>query len=322
MNVAAVLQAAAEAKASDIHIQEGRMPLLRIGADLVPWNQDVVAKEDIVSWLQSLGVCLDGRSYVSVSFPWNERIRCRIHVSREHAGIHAVIRMLYPLDELPADADELLLQKLGALRDGLVLICGPTGSGKTTTLWRILCWANTHRRCHIITLEDPIEYVVPGVLALISQREYAVHFQSFAEGVREALRQDPDIMLIGEMRDKETMDAALTAAETGHLVFATLHTRSAAQAVSRLAGAYAGVEQEEMRCRLALVLQGILAQRQCNGHEGRRHIVREILLHTPAVAQLIRSGREHQLLTVMQTGAALGMRTMEQALQQRQQQLI
>lgn len=321
MNVAAVLQAAAEARASDIHMQEGRRPLLRIGMDLVPWSHQRIGGEDIAGWLQSLGLCLNDKPYVSASFPWNECIRCRLHASREYAGVHVVVRMLYPLDELPADGDEALLQQLGALGDGLVLVCGPTGSGKTTTLWRILCWANANRRCHIITLEDPIEYVVPGALALISQREYAAHFQSFAEGVREALRQDPDILLIGEMRDRETMDAALTAAETGHLVFATLHTRSAAQAVSRLAGAYDGTEQEEMRCRLALVLQGILAQRRCSGKEGP-YIAREILLHTPAVAQLIRSGREHQLTTVMQTGAAAGMRTMEQAVQQHRQHLL
>lgn len=321
MDIAAVLAAAVQSQASDIHLQEGRLPLLRLGAELFPWGNHRVGGEDISAWLQALGQPFDGRPYVSTAFSWDGRVRCRLHGSREQAGVHVVVRILYPLDTLPPDGDELLLRRLSGLDDGLVLVCGPTGSGKTTALWRILCWANANRRCHIITLEDPIEYVVPGELALISQREYGIHFQSFAEGVREALRQDPDILLVGEMRDRETMDAALTAAETGHLVFATLHTCSAAQAVSRMAGAYAGAEQEEMRCRLAMVLQGILAQRRRDGADGA-YIAREILLHTPAVAQLIRSGREHQLATVMQTGAALGMRTMEQALQRHRRNLI
>ena len=313
MDIAAVLAAAVESKASDIHLQEGRYPLMRLGSDLVPWGNYCVCGEAISAWLQSLGQSFDGQPYVSKAFSWDGRIRIRLHASREQAGIHVVARILYPLDTLPSDEDEVLLQRLGGLDDGLVLVCGPTGSGKTTALWRILCWANVNRRCHIITLEDPVEYVVPGKMALISQREYGIHFQSFAEGVREALRQDPDILLVGELRDRETMDAALTAAETGHLVFATLHTRSAAQAVSRMAGAYSGMEQEELRCRLAMVLQGILAQRRHDGADGT-YIAREILLYTPAVAQLIRSGKEHQLATVMQTGAAMGMRTMEQAL--------
>lgn len=235
-------------------------------------------------------------------------------MSREFAGIHAVIRLLYPLDTLPADADEALLQQLAGLASGLVLLCGPTGSGKTTALWRMLQYVNRMRACHIITLEDPIEYVVSGEKSLISQRELSVHFSSFALGIKEALRQDPDILLIGEMRDRETMDAAITAAETGHLVFSTLHTPTAPQAVRRLAGAYHGTEQEEIRCRLALVLQGILAQRPYY-RDGQTHIIREILLQTPAVAQLIRCGKEHQLPTVMQTSAAMGMRTMEQAWQ-------
>lgn len=148
---------------------------------------------------------------------------------------------------------------------------------------------------------------------MITQRELGTHFATFAEGIRQALRQDPDVILIGEMRDRAAMDAALTAAETGHFVLSTLHTPSAAQAVSRLAGAYSGEAQQEVRCRLAMVLQAILAQRRLE-RQGRIDIVREVLVRTPAVVQLIRSGKEYQLPTVMQTGAALGMRTMEQAL--------
>ncbi|WP_301860481.1 type IV pilus twitching motility protein PilT [uncultured Megasphaera sp.] len=310
-----VLQAAADSGATDVHLQEGRLPLLRIRQRLTPWGQDAVCRQDIRQILQTLQLPEPSeRGDSAAAFSWNGGIRCRLHVSVEHAGFHAALRLLYPLHFLPPDADEALLHRLGGLNDGLVLICGATGSGKTTALWRILSDVNEQRPCHIITLEDPIEYVLAGQQALISQREEGTHFFGFADAVRDALRQDPDILLIGEMRDKETMSAALAAAETGHLVFATLHTRSAAQAISRLTGSYDGEEQNEIRNRLALVMQAILAQqRRCD--EQGTYILREILLHTPAVAQLIRTGCEHQLTTVMQTGGALGMRTMEQAVQ-------
>ncbi len=313
MSWQAVFAAAVSRRASDIHLQEGRRPMLRQAGELQEWGQDVLDAVMIRQWLQETGWQETNDPSSSFGFS-HEQIRCRLQVSREFAGMHAVIRLLYPLDTLPADADETLLQRLAGLTSGLVLLCGPTGSGKTTALWRILQYVNCTRACHIITLEDPIEYVVLGEKSLISQRELQVHVASFALGIKEALRQDPDILLIGEMRDRDTMDAAITAAETGHLVFSTLHTPTASQAVRRLAGAYHGTEQEEIRCRLALVLQGILAQQQYY-HEGQMQIIREVLLQTPAVAQLIRCGKEHQLPTVMQTGAAMGMRTMEQAWQ-------
>ena len=247
------------------------------------------------------------------AFSWRRSLRCRLHVCREYAGLHATIRFLYPLASLPPDGDGPLLERLSRLTQGLVLVCGPTGSGKTTALWRILQSINERRPCHIITLEDPIEYVEKGKAALITQRELGTHFPDFAEGIRQALRQDPDVILIGEMRDRPAMDAALMAAETGHFVLSTLHTPSAAQAVSRIAGAYSGDARQEVRYRLAMVLQAVLAQRRLEG-QGQVEIVREILVRTPAVVQLIRSGKEYQLPTVMQTGAAAGMRTMDQAL--------
>lgn len=308
-----VFTAAVSGNASDIHLQEGRRPMLRQAGVLREWGKTVLHEAVIRQWLGETGWQEPVHMSSSIGFSY-EQLRCRLQVSREFAGLHAVIRILYPLDVLAADADAGLLQQLAGLSSGLVLVCGPTGSGKTTTLWRILQYVNRMRASHIVTLEDPIEYVIPGQTALISQRELDVHFPSFAVGIKEALRQDPDILLIGEMRDRETMDAAITAAETGHLVFSSLHTSTASQAVRRLAGAYPGAEQEEIRCRLALVLQGILAQ-QPYYQDGKMHIIREIVLQTPAVAQLIRSGKEHQLATVMQTHAAMGMRTMEQAWQ-------
>lgn len=314
MKTASLFETALKLRAADLHLQTGRPPLLRRIQGLCPLAGAPPVDEDglqqvlsDIGWPE--GQCGDG------AFSWQGRLRCRLHVCREYAGLHAVIRFLYPLETLPPDDDQAFLERLSMLHSGLVLVCGPTGSGKTTALWRILQLINERRACHIITLEDPIEYVEKGKAALITQRELGTHFPSFADGIRQALRQDPDVLLIGEMRDRPAMDAALTAAETGHFVLSTLHTPSAAQAVSRIAGAYDGAAQQEVRCRLALVLQAVLAQRRLT-RQGQLYFVREILTRTPAVAQLIRSGKEHQLPTVMQTGAAAGMRTMEQALRQ------
>lgn len=311
MNFTALMEQAIRQQAADLHLQTGRPPLLRLASGLCPVPGNPLDEGDVHQVLQAVG--WTGEAGGDGAFSWQDSLRCRIHVCREYAGLHVTIRFLYPLASLPPDGDEPLLQRLSTLTSGLVLVCGPTGSGKTTALWRILQSVNERRPCHIVTLEDPIEYVEKGKAALITQRELGTHFPSFAEGVRQALRQDPDVILIGEMRDRAAMDAALTAAETGHFVLSTLHTPSAAQAISRLAGAYSGDAQQEVRCRLAMVLQAILAQRR-RERRGQVDIVREVLLRTPAVVQLIRSGKEYQLPTVMQTGAAVGMRTMEQAL--------
>lgn len=313
MDIMTIITEAIGRRATDIHLQEHRRPLLRIGMELIPLEETSVSADDITSWIAQIGRALPGQEGTSLSFDLQDSIRCRADIFSEYSGCHAALRLLYPLQWLRPDADEELLQRLAALPDGLVLVTGPTSSGKTTTLWRIIDYLNEKRKCHIITLEDPIEYILTGHEALITQRELGPHFLTFQDGVKQALRQDPDVLLIGEMRDGATMEAALTAAETGHLVFSTLHTRSAAQAVTRLVGAFPAARQEELRTRLAMVLQAVLSQRRFCDDRGT-HIAREVLLRTPAVAQLIRTGREHQMETIIQTGAALGMRTMEQAL--------
>lgn len=314
MNIRELLERGVQEKAADLHLQEGRSPLLRQERGLAELDLPILQKKDIQYLLTQVG-WPSGENTVDYAFSWGDEFRCRLHVCQEYAGLHAVIRFLYPLSMLPPDDDAYFLARLSTLRDGLVLFCGPTGSGKTTALWRILQLINQTRACHIITLEDPIEYIEKGEKSLITQRELGEHFTGFAEGIRQSLREDPDVILVGEMRDRETMDAALTAAETGALVLATLHSRSASQAVSRLVGAYHGEEQSEIRSRLALVLQAVLAQRRVY-QQGKLRIAREIMVQTPAVAQLIRSGKEHQLDTVIQTGGALGMRTMEQSLRE------
>lgn len=311
MDMTALMERAIAGRASDLHLQEGRPPMMRVATGLSSVSMESLDRFGMDRALHTIGWSSDRDG--DGAFSWNSSLRCRLHVCREEAGLHLAIRFLYPLADLPEDQDQLLLTRLGTLSSGLVLVSGPTGSGKTTALWRILHSINERRRCHIVTLEDPIEYVERGDKALITQRELGRYFPSFQEGIRQALRQDPDVILIGEMRDRETMDAALTAAETGHLVFSTLHTPSAVHTVSRIASTYGSDGQEEVRHRLSMVLQAVLSQRlvACGETLG---VAREILVRTPAVSQLIRSGKEHQLPTVMQTGAALGMRTMDQAL--------
>lgn len=312
MKIAHILQQAIALRATDLHLQEGRPPMWRLQQALVPCRGELVQRIDIMEWPQELGYTYVEGTVISAAFSCPHGVRCRLHVSSEWAGLHGALRLLYPLETLPPDRDQALLEQLAMLRDGLVLVTGPTGCGKTTTLWQMLQAANRQRPCHILTLEDPIEYVIPSEQALLSLREYGTHFSSFADGVKQALRQDPDILLVGEMRDVETMDAALTAAETGHLVFSTLHTRSTAQAVTRLIGAFGAGRQEEIRQRLSFVLQAILAQERVYA-DGKLRIHREILIATPAVCQLIRSGKDHQLQSVLQTSSHVGMRTMEQA---------
>lgn len=287
MDVTALMEKAIGQQAADLHLQTGRPPMLRLAQGLCSFPGPPLSEDDVRCLLHAVGWTRD--EVGDGAFSWRRSLRCRLHVCREYAGLHATIRFLYPLASLPPDGDGPLLERLSRLTQGLVLVCGPTGSGKTTALWRILQAINERRPCHIITLEDPIEYVEKGKAALITQRELGTHFPDFAEGIRQALRQDPDVILIGEMRDRPAMDAALMAAETGHFVLSTLHTPSAAQAVSRIAGAYSGDARQEVRYRLAMVLQAVLAQRRLEG-QGQVEIVREVLVRTPAVVQLIRSG--------------------------------
>jgi twitching motility protein PilT len=318
MDIEAIVTEAVRSNASDIHFQENRPARVRQGITLERAGYTPTSRQQLLDWLGSCGLDIGGRpdqlDDMGTAFSLTETIRCRVHAFWEHSGLHVAVRILYPLSSINQDPDEGLLDDLSRLMDGLVIVTGATGSGKTTTLWRIINYLNERRHCHIVTLEDPIEYILEGKASLISQREYQVHFSSYSEGVKQALRQDPDVLLIGEMRDTPTMEAALTAAETGHLVFSTLHTRSAAQAITRFVGAFPSDKGSDIRTRLAQTLQAVLSQRRYVDDGGRTKIVREVLMRTTAVEQLIRSGREFQLETIMQTGASHGMRTMAQAL--------
>lgn len=299
--------------ATDIHITEGGPVFLREqGAlyhieplpELLPELEAGLTAEKKTIWEQ--GGTIDG------SFSAGG-VRCRLHLYRSAGRKAAALRLLPALDHLPPDRDEPWMVRLSACRSGLILITGPAGSGKSTALARFV-QILAERPCHIITIEDPPEYEFSSGRALIHQREVGADTASFASGVREALREDPDVLVIGEMRDAETMAAALTAAETGHLVLATLHDGSAAGAVGRLVHAFPADRESEVRSLLASVLRAAAAQKLCRTG-GRTFLLREILTNTPAVAHLIREGKDEQLLSYMEMGQ-LSMRTMKQALRQ------
>ncbi|MRS14308.1 PilT/PilU family type 4a pilus ATPase [Enterobacteriaceae bacterium RIT691] len=245
--------------------------------------------------------------------------RLRASAFRHMEGISLVLRLLPEacprLAELgtPPALTELLNEE-----SGLILVTGATGSGKSTTLAAMVDSLNTTRDGHILTLEDPVEFVHRSERCLIHQREVGAHCDSFASALRVALRQDPDVILLGELRDSETIRLALTAAETGHLVLSTLHTRGAAQAVERLVDVFPAGEKDQVRSQLAGSLCAVLAQRLIPDRAGGRVALYELLINTPAVGSLIREGKTHQLPGVMQTGMQSGMLTFAQSFQQRQ----
>ncbi|HCT5823419.1 TPA: type IV pilus twitching motility protein PilT [Citrobacter sedlakii] len=261
----------------------------------------------------------EGQLDFAVTLTGNQRLRASAF--RQQQGISLALRLLPSrCATLEALATPAALPELLASENGLILVTGATGSGKSTTLAAMVDWLNRHTDGHILTLEDPIEYIYASQRSLIQQREIGMHCSSFAAGLRAALREDPDVILLGELRDSETIRLALTAAETGHLVLATLHTRGAAQAVERLVDTFPAQEKEPVRSQLAGSLRAVLSQKlEPDKQEGRVALF-ELLINTPATGNLIREGKTHQLPHVIQTGQQAGMMTFAQSWQQRQAQ--
>ncbi|WP_437889358.1 type IV pilus twitching motility protein PilT [Phytobacter sp. V91] len=260
-----------------------------------------------------------GQADFALTTPSQQRLRASVF--RHQRGVSLALRLLPTrcptLSELevPAAFTQLLTRE-----HGLILVTGATGSGKSTTLAAVVSHYNQHLDGHILTLEDPVEFIHTSERCLIQQREIGPHCVSFAAGLRGALREDPDVILLGELRDSETIRLALTAAETGHLVLATLHTRGAHQAIERLVDTFPAEEKDPVRSQLAGSLQAVLAQRLEADTQGGRVALFELLINTPAVANLIREGKTHQLPGVLQTGQQVGMQTFAQSLQHRQAQ--
>ena len=317
-----LLRLAAEAKASDLHLKAGRPPVLRTHGRLVPHNNyGPLSDADMERFLNQITSPEQRAAFardldLDTSYALPGVARYRINVALQRTTITMVVRRLDetipPIDSLgiPAICKELVMRPRG-----LVLVTGITGSGKSTTLASMLNYRNQRDACRIITVEDPIEYVFEDDRAFVTQRELGADTTSFAAAVKHALRQDPDVILVGEMRDIETISAALTAAETGHLVLSTLHTAGAALTVDRIIDTFPPHQQQQVRVQLAEILVGVLSQTLLPRTDGNGRVPAvEVMVATTAIRNLIREGKSHQIPGVIETGQRLGMQTMDQAL--------
>jgi twitching motility protein PilT len=308
-------------KASDLHITVTSPPMMRKHGALVPLAPEVVTPE--IARVLVRQICDDrhyeellekGESDFSYSIPSGTRFRVNAYKQRGFFGL--AIRIIASVIPQPEQLGlpEVFTQ-IAQKHKGLVLVTGPTGSGKSTTLASILDFINRTRNVHVMTLEDPIEYVHKNKKSIFNQREIGSDSNSFASALRASLRQDPDIILVGEMRDPETIDIALTAAETGHLVFSTLHTVSAPKTVDRIIGSFPAERQEQVRTQLSGVFEAIIAQQLMPLANGQGRVAAfEIMLRTPAISNLIREDKVHQLYSSMQTSANLGMILMDKSI--------
>jgi twitching motility protein PilT len=324
-NMNDILAEAVRMKATDIHLGVGLPPAVRIDGDLVYLasfpeltNDDLRALAGEVLMRRQLEELEENRE-IDFSFTFTgesgESSRFRGNCYFERGNMCLALRTI-PTKIRTIDELKLPKQIVEVTRKyrGLFLVTGPTGSGKSTTLAALIQEINRTRPCHIVTIEDPIEYLYTSDVAVIHQREVGSDTKSFAEALKRVLRQDPDVILIGEMRDLETISAAITAAETGHLVFATLHTQSAPQTVDRIIDVFPPHQQQQIRQQLSTVLIGVCTQQLVPVPGGGRVVATELLFATPAVRNLIREAKVSQMVSIMQTGSAAGMHTMDQDL--------
>lgn len=321
MDLADILLEVLERKASDLHLTVGRPPMIRQTGHLVALDSPPLKPTDtrelvysILTQEQRQRLETDWELDFSYSVPGRARFRVNAFFQRNSLG--AAFRLI-PVEI--KTVDELALPKVlhtfAQKPRGFILITGPTGSGKSTTLAAVIDEINETRQDHIMTIEDPIEFLHRHKKCVINQREVGADTKSFSRALKSVLRQDPDIILIGEMRDLETIQTALTAAETGHLVFATLHTQDCPQTIDRMIDVFPPHQQEQIRVQIASTIQGIVTQQLLPTRDGRgRCVACEILVPTPAVRNLVREGKTHQIYTVMQTGTKHGMQTMDIAL--------
>ena len=303
-------------EASDLHLIGGELPMLRIEGELKALNEKSLNNKELVDEVYSLLSKEQQEKFKEekeLDFGYavgDVRFRVNLHQQLENIGLSARV---IP-SEIPSPQDlhfEPALLGMTKLLDGLVLVTGPTGSGKTTTLASMIEEINKSRKAHIITVEDPIEFVFKDKKSLIEQREIGIDTKSFANALKYVLRQDPNVILVGEMRDPETIATVLTAAETGHLVFSTLHTPTAAEAVERIVDVFDGSKQKQILIQLSSVLRGVVAQQLLPAKDGGRVPAREILINNPAIANLIRGNEVSQIKSAIQTGGKEGMVTME-----------
>lgn len=322
MQITDLLAFGVKNKASDLHLSSGISPMIRVHGDIRRINLPEMSAEEVGNMVTSVMNDHQRKLFqqdleVDFSFELPNVARFRVNAFTTERGPAAVFRTIpstvLTLDELRAPR---IFQKIADTPRGLVLVTGPTGSGKSTTLAAMINYINETQHSHVLTIEDPIEFVHQSKKALINQRELHQHTHSFANALRSALREDPDVILVGEMRDPETIGLALTAAETGHLVFGTLHTTGAAKTVDRIVDVFPAGEKEMVRSMLSESLRAVISQTLLKTRDGNGRVAaHEILLSTPAVRNLIRENKIAQLHSVMQTGQQYGMQTLDQALQ-------
>ncbi|WP_280769784.1 type IV pilus twitching motility protein PilT [Salipaludibacillus daqingensis] len=318
-----LLKKAVTIQASDLHLTIGMPPMFRINGELVKMDTETISPDVMTAMAESILPAnylqiLREKGEVDFSYGIPQVSRFRINAYHQRSHISMAIRVLSTsipsLEELRMPQ---ILSKIAERKQGLVLVTGPTGSGKSTTLASMLKHINETQKKHIITLEDPIEYLHKHRNSIIDQREVGSDTKSFANGLRASLRQDPDVILVGEMRDLETIATAITAAETGHLVFATLHTSNAPATIDRIIDVFPPGQQAQIRIQLASVLTAIVSQRlfPTVNRQGRRAAT-EILINNPAIANMIRNEKVHQIHNVMQTSRKEGMNTLAMSIQE------
>ena len=308
-------------KASDLHLQVGLPPMLRIDGSLLPVNTaEALNEESIESLIFAIldedqkQILLKDKEF-DFSFAFGDLGRFRVNAFHERGNLAAALRLI-PNEITTIEQLGLpeIVNKFAEFPRGLVLVTGPTGSGKSTSLAALIHKINTEQSKHIITIEDPIEFTHKSKKSVIVQREVHYDTYSFSAALRSALRQDPDVVLLGEMRDLETIASAITMAETGHLVYATLHTNSASQSIDRMIDVFPPHQQPQIRAQLSNILMAIVSQRLVPSIGGGRVAAAEILIANPAVRNIIREGKSHQLEAVIQTGAEFGMQSMDKTL--------
>jgi len=324
LNLRSLLEEMIEKDASDLHLTSGERPKLRVDGDIVDATSDVVlGPKDTLQLAYSVLTETQKKRFelddeLDFSFGIQNLARFRGNVFKQRGCVAMVLRMIpfsvQTFEDLGLPA---VVARLSERPRGLILVTGPTGSGKSTTLAAMLDKVNKERKGHIITVEDPIEFIHRHQSCIVNQREVGTDTKSFANALKYALREDPDVILVGEMRDLETIAAALTIAETGHLVLATLHTNSAAESINRIIDVFPANQQSQVRAQLAFVLEGVITQTLLQRAKGRGRVMcAEIMVATPAIRALIRDDKIHQIYSALQSGKKHGMQTMADAIYQ------
>lgn len=321
MNIQQLLEVTIQRNASDLHLSVGFPPVLRVHGDLIPLPGELPVTSEQIEGLFTQILTKEQRDVfaktleLDLSFEYQSKARFRVNLYQQKGAPAIALRLIpFQIPELDTLGFPSVVSRLTDLRQGFVLVTGPTGHGKSTTLASFVEKINRSRAVHIITIEDPIEYVYPRGKSLIDQREMLRDTKSWPAALRAALREDPDVVLIGEMRDLETIASAMTIAETGHLVFATLHTNSAAQSIDRVIDVFPEIQQPQIRLQLAATMEAILSLRLIPTIEPGRALACELLFATPAVRNTIREGKTHLIDNIIETSAEYGMQTLEKSL--------